>query len=174
MTSAALLSFLRSLHLGAPGWLWLLMLAPALFVVAFASLGDFTRGERIAQATLRTLVIGGLALALAQPTIRRDAGAVSAVALVDVSDSISDGDLASARALVRKLEQAPAPAVLGRALPIRVVRFAATPAEVIPTNTTATDAIARFDPTNAAGPATDLALAIALGSGLFPPAGPPP
>ena len=174
--TAALHSFLRSLQLGAPAWLWLLALTPALFLVAFASLGDFTRAERIAQAILRTLVLAGLALALAQPTVRRDAGAVSAVALVDVSDSVSDADLSSARALVRKLEQSPAPAVLGRALPIRVVRFAATPAEVIPTNsTTPSDAITRFDTTIApgAGAATDLALAMGLGSGLFDPAGIP-
>jgi Ca-activated chloride channel family protein len=175
MTTAALHSFLRSLQLGAPAWLWLLALTPALFLVAFASLGDFTRAERVAQAILRTLVLAGLALALAQPTVRRDAGAVSAVALVDVSDSVSEADLSSARALVRKLEQSPAPAVLGRALPIRVVRFAATPAEVIPTNTIASDAITRFDPAIApgAGAATDLALATGLGSGLFDPAGIP-
>ena len=43
----------------------------------------------IAQAMLRTLVLGGLALALAQPAVRRAAGGVGEVALVDVSDSVS-------------------------------------------------------------------------------------
>ena len=171
MSAAAVASLLHGLQLGAPGWLWLLVVAPALFVVAAASLGDFTRGERIAQAALRTLVIGGLAFALAQPAVRRDAGAVSAVALVDVSDSVSDGDLASARALVRKLEQAPGPTTLGRAIPVRVVRFAAAPGEVVPAGRATSDAIARFEAPG--GAATDLALAIGLGTGLFDPAGIP-
>ncbi len=86
-------AFARALHplvLGAPGWLLLLVVAPALFIVARWSLGDFTRGERIAQAVLRLLVLAGLALALARPALRRPAGDVSAVALVDVSDSVSD------------------------------------------------------------------------------------
>ncbi len=131
MTAAALLSFFHRLHLAAPAWLWLLAVAPALFLVAFASLGDFTRGERIAQSVLRTLVLAGLALALAQPTIRRDATAVSLVALADVSDSVSDADLDATRTLIRKLEQAPTPGVLSHPIPTRVVRFAATPAEVV-------------------------------------------
>ncbi len=172
MTATALLSFLHGLHLAAPAWLWLLAVTPVLFLVGFASLGDFTRGERIAQSVLRTLVLAGLALALAQPTIRRDATAVSLVALADVSDSVTDVDLAATRTLIHRLEQSPSPGVLARAIPPRVVRFAATPAEVVSsTSAHAADAVARFDPPG--GAATDLALAIGLGTGLFDPAGIP-
>jgi hypothetical protein len=169
-------AFARALYplvLGAPGWLLLLAVAPALFIVARWSLGDFTRGERIAQAVLRLLVLAGLALALARPALRRPAGDVSAVALVDVSDSVSDSDLTNARSLIRGLEQAAARRAPAHASPVRVVRFAATPEELVAPGhgRTAAEMVKRFEAPG--GAATDLALAMGLGAGLFDPAGIP-
>ena len=71
---------------------------PALWLFGRRSLADFSRGQLRVQALLRALVLAGVAAALAGPTLRRPARAVSAVALVDVSDSVSDGALAFATA----------------------------------------------------------------------------
>jgi uncharacterized membrane protein len=184
---------LRDVVLSAPSWLLLLLAAPALFWIGLASLGDFSRAQLALQSTLRTLVLAGLALALARPAIRRDASQISAVALVDVSDSISDRNLAEERRLIGALEQAIARRPLGRGIPLRVVCFATSPEEIASATTGAgadvranpavdsngnvnanakVNAIARFSAPDA-GAGTDIALALGLGAGLFDPAGIP-
>src|SRR5262249_49803071 len=87
---------------------------------------------------------------------RRSARAVSAVALVDVSDSVSDDALAFASQTVGALGRAAA--ARGDPQP-RIVRFAARAEEI-------TDGapIARLPAP--AGDATDLALAVGFGAGL--------
>ena len=81
-----------------PAWLLLLLATPALFVLLRRSLADFSRGQLALQAALRTLVLAGVAAALAGPQLRRPARALSVVALADVSDSVSDEALAFERA----------------------------------------------------------------------------
>jgi uncharacterized membrane protein len=145
-----------------PGWLLALLALPALWLFGRRSLADFSRGQLRVQALLRTLVLAGVAVALATPTLRRPARAVSAVALVDVSDSVSDGALAFANQAVSSLARA---AAERGDPPPRVVRFAARAEEV---------EAAAFTPRSAAvdrlpapaGAATDLALAAGLGAGL--------
>ena len=83
-----------------PLWLLALLALPALWLFGRRSLADFSRGQLRVQALLRTLVLAGVAIALATPTLRRPARAVSAVAQVDVSDSVSDGALAFANQAV--------------------------------------------------------------------------
>ncbi len=92
--------------------------------------------------------------------LRRPARAVSAVALVDVSDSVSDGALAFASTAVAGLARA---AAERGDPPPRVVRFAARAEEVAAFDPKA-PAIARLPPP--AGAATDLALAAGFGAGL--------
>jgi Ca-activated chloride channel homolog len=140
-----------------PAWLLLALAAPAIFLVATRSLGDFSRLQLTLQATLRTLVLAAVATALAGPSLRGPARNVSAVALVDVSDSMSEAALARASAAVAALRAAPGGAR------VRVVRFAAT-AEEIP----ARAPIARLPAP--LGSATDVALATSLGAGLVDPA----
>lgn len=150
----------RTLAFERPAWLLLVLAAaPPLFVLARRSLADFPRGQLALQALLRTLIVAGVAAALAGPTLRRPARAVSAVALVDVSDSVSDEALAGARAAVTALGRAAAER--GDPAP-RVVRFAARAEEIMGDDPAA--GIAR--PTPPAGAATDIALAANFGGGL--------
>jgi uncharacterized membrane protein len=166
---AALGALLPRLGFDHPAWLLLLAAIPPLFVVSLRSLGDFSRLQLTLQAMLRTLALGGVALALAGPSLRRPARAVSAVALVDVSDSITDAGLARARAAVAELERAAAASRLGpRAARLRVVRFADRPEEIGAGNQPAAAEVTRPPPPG--GGATDLALAVGYGAGLLDPA----
>jgi uncharacterized membrane protein len=142
-----------------PAWLLLVLATPALFLVALRSLADFSRLQLTLQATVRALVLAAVAVALAGPALRRPARAVSAVALVDVSDSIS------AAALERAADAAARLRAAGGAR-VHVVRFAATAEEV-----RAGEPVARLPPP--AGAATDLAFATSLGAGLVGEAGLP-
>jgi Ca-activated chloride channel homolog len=143
-----------------PAWLLLLLVAPLLFALVRRSLADFSPGQLALQAGLRTLLLAGVAAALAGPSWRRPARAVSAVVLLDVSDSVPEAGLSFERG---------AAAALGRAAatygdpPPRFVRFAARPEE-IPSTARAPIEIARFPAP--VGAATDLALAVDLGAGL--------
>jgi uncharacterized membrane protein len=144
-----------------PAWLLVLLAAPLLWLVATRwSLADFPAGQRRLQALLRTLVLAGVALTLAGPTLRRPARAISAVALVDVSDSVSDAALAFAGNAVGALARA---AAERGDPPPRVVRFAAR-AEEIDNTASAPLAIGRLPPPT--GAASDLALAAGFGAGL--------
>src|SRR5262245_6379046 len=88
----------RPVELLAPEWLHLVALAPIFFLVRIASLTDLTVAQQVVQATLRSLVIAALALALPRPSwITRD-DRVATTVLVDVSDSVTDAQLAAARA----------------------------------------------------------------------------
>ena len=143
-----------------PAWLLLLLATPALFVLLRRSLADFPRGQLALQAALRTLVLAGVAAALAGPQLRRPARTLSVVALADVSDSVSDEALAFERAGLSALAHA---AATRGDPPPRIVRFAARPEEVF-SGDPANLALSRFPPP--AGAATDAALAVGLGAGL--------
>ena len=133
---------------------------PLVWLMARRSLADFSASQLRAQGLLRALVLAGVAVALAGPTLRRQARAVSAVALVDVSDSVSDGALGFASTAVAGLARA---AAERGDPPPRVVRFAARAEEVAAFDPKA-PVIARLPPP--AGAATDLALAAGFGVGL--------
>ena len=139
-----------------PAWLLLALAAPLVFLVLRASLADFPRRQLVLQAVLRAALLVGVAVGLAGPSLRRPARAVSVVALADVSDSLSDGALASFSAAVTRLTAA---AAARGAPPPRIVRFAARPEE-----TESPAGIARFPAP--AGAATVLALAVGFGAGL--------
>ena len=144
------------LSLEHPLWLVALVAVGLLVLVVRRSLADFPRRQLRLQTLLRTLVFAGVALALAGPTLRRPARAVSAVALVDVSDSVSDDALAFADQAVRALGRA---AATRGDPPPRVVRFAARAEEIV-------DGAPVVRLPAPAGQATDLALAVGFGAGL--------
>ncbi|HVR00497.1 MAG TPA: VWA domain-containing protein [Polyangia bacterium] len=149
---------MSALAFDRPAWLLLVLVTPALFVIATRSLGDFSRAQLASQATLRALVLGAVAVALAGPSLRRTARAVSAVALLDVSDSMSDAALARAGEAVSALRAAAA----RTGSRLRLVRFAATAEEL---RADGSAPLARFPPP--LGAASDLALATSLGAGLL-------
>jgi uncharacterized membrane protein len=141
-----------------PAWLLVMLAAPLLWLAARRSLADFSTGQRRVQTLVRALVLAGVAIALAGPSVRRPARAVSAVALVDVSDSVSDAALAFAGDAVGRLARV---AAERGDPPPRVVRFAARAEEI---DAAKSAAIARLAPPAGAG--TDLALAAGFGAGL--------
>lgn len=93
----------RDLVLGQPAALWLLPLAllPYLLVVARRSLVDLPGWQVALQALVRLLVLAGLALALAVPTLQSPRRGKTVVLAVDVSASVDDGQLAAARRQVQ-------------------------------------------------------------------------
>ncbi|MES1205217.1 MAG: hypothetical protein ABUS79_04695, partial [Pseudomonadota bacterium] len=148
-----------------PRWLWLLVICwPAVWIVALATRRQEGRAPWIA-AVIRTALLTGLVIAAARPVRVSDVSAVSAVALLDVSASVSNGELQRAQRLIDALSRA---AVSPHEL--RVVRFAAAPMEV------RTNAGGGFSPAAATRPDgdgafdTDIASALGLAAGLGDPA----
>jgi Ca-activated chloride channel homolog len=143
-----------------PRWLAVLGCAPYVVMAALLSVGDAPRGRRLMQAGLRFVFLTVLGLTLARPATRREERAVSVVALVDVSTSITDGQLAEEREFAQRLARA-AEGRGRRAAEVRVVRFAAQAEELAEG---AAAAIGRAP--GKEGQETDLAAAIGLGLGL--------
>jgi len=156
---SALFGAMSDGHLSFEHPLWLLVLpaAPLVWLIVRRSLADFARGQLRVQALVRALVLAGVVVALAGPTSRRPARAVSAVALVDVSDSVSDTAIAFAGQTVAALTRA---AAERGDPPPRVVQFAARAEEIDAKNRP----LARLPAPD--GAATDLALAVGFGAGL--------
>jgi Ca-activated chloride channel family protein len=145
---------MRSLVLEAPRWLWLLAAAPYLIAAAARSMTDASAGRRVAQTALRLLFVALGALVLAGPGLRRVETAISAVALVDGSASLSDAQLAEEGHFVEALRGA----ARARGASLRVVGFGADPEELTGPGL------------RAAHPGdTDLGLALGLGLGLLDP-----
>src|SRR5688500_6855885 len=125
--SAAMENLTSSWQLAHPGWLVLL----ALVIPYLATVGwPFARGLRGRLAlVLRVAWLASIVLALAGPSFERPQTAVSVTALGDVSDSVGDGELDRARALLAKLHRDSGYA--GRDIHLAVARFARSPAEVV-------------------------------------------
>jgi len=92
----------REAVLAHPEALWLMPMAvlPLLVVVLSKTLVDLSRVQLALQLLLRVAVLMAVALALALPSLRSPIRGKSVVFVVDVSDSVDDGQLAEARALV--------------------------------------------------------------------------
>ncbi len=151
----------RSVRMARPRWLALLACAPCLVAGALVALTDTGFRRRLAHAGLRFAFLTLLAVALARPTLEYVERAVSLVALVDVSTSMSDAALADAVGFVTALEQEaekldPRPSV-------RKIRFAAEPAEW-PQSPAALPRLA-----GGLADETDLALALSFARGLHDP-----
>jgi len=150
----------KPIDLLSPQWLHLLAVVPAFYVIRVLSLTDLSLAQQILQATLRSLVIAGLAVALARPSWITETNKVATVVLVDVSDSISDKQLAAAKSYVDDLEKSEGAGNL------QLVTFAEKPLVVRkPDGQPLSSAIVRHA---GAGAGTDTQAAMQLAYGIFP------
>ncbi|MBX3272042.1 MAG: VWA domain-containing protein [Sandaracinaceae bacterium] len=146
----------------APPALAIVGVTPLLFFVLSLSLADLPPLQRWLGALLRAALVACLALALARLARSTDVTRVATVLLVDVSESVPDAALARARREVAEIWGARGEN------DVRLVTFAAD-ARVVPLGGEAgvPGALARHDGADGAG--TDLAAALQLAYGLFPP-----
>nr|MDQ3031080.1 VWA domain-containing protein [Myxococcota bacterium] len=152
----------------APRWLALTSIAPLIALGAWRSLADLPHAQRWIGVTLRTLLLGTLALALARPARTTDATRIAVVLLVDVSDSVSDTDLVRARDRVEATWRA------RDENDVRLVTFARD-ARVVPLGDGAEEDAAlpplerHGEVGSEANAGTDVEAALQLAYGLFPP-----
>ncbi|MEZ4368988.1 MAG: VWA domain-containing protein [Kofleriaceae bacterium] len=151
-----------------PRWFHLVALAPFFYLIRVWSLTDLSVLQQLVQATLRTLVIAAIGVALARPSwVTRDSK-VATVALVDVSDSVSEPQLAAARRFLGELAAARGEGSL------QVVTFAEKPR--VERAEGGTYPLARHQAApgaggkaaSAAGAGTDIQAAMQLAYGLYP------
>ncbi len=146
-------------ELAEPRWLMLLALLPITLASAHRSLADLPRAQLVLSGALRGLGIVLLALALAEPARTTDVTRTSVVFAIDVSDSITDRDLARAEDLVRAAIEARGENT------IAVVSFAATSERVpVDLEDPASFHVARHED----GAASDLGGALRLALALHP------
>lgn len=159
-TSITIMLGSRPVDLLSPQWLHLFAVVPAFYVIRVLSLTDLSIAQQVLQATLRSLVIAGLAIALARPSWITETNKVATVVLVDVSESISDKQLAAARCYVDDLEKAEGPGNL------QLVTFAEKPLVARKrSGQPLSAAVARHA---GAGAGTDVQAAMQLAYGIFP------
>ncbi len=150
----------KPITLLAPDWLHLVAIIPAFFVLRVLSLTDLSVLQQVVQASLRSLVIAGIAIALARPSWITQTNKVSTVVLIDVSDSISDKQLSAAKDYVDQIESKVGDGNL------QLVTFAEKPTAVRkPEGQKLSAAIARHA---GGGAGTDIQSAMQLAYGLFP------
>lgn len=150
----------RQFELVAPRWLGLLCIIPLLVLVRSASLVDMSRLQQALSVILRGLIVVGLALALARPTVTSSESLTSTVFLVDVSDSVSDDQIATAERIVQDAYKTRG------GNDVKLITFARRP-EVIPLGSQNSAKLARHKGKRA-GEHSDLQSAIQHAYGLFP------
>src|SRR5262249_9748995 len=133
---------------------------PFVFWALGVSLSDLSRPQQILMGAVRSLLFVGAAAALARPSTVIDATKIATVVLVDVSDSVSDKQLAAAQAYVDAAWRARAADRGVRVGASRAGRARPPPA-------------ARPPPRGARheghGAGTDIQAALQLAYGLYPP-----
>jgi Mg-chelatase subunit ChlD len=150
----------RPIDLLRPSALYLVAIVPVFYLLRTLSLTDLSLAQQLTQATLRSLVIAGIAIALARPSWITEQSKVATIALVDVSDSVSDKQLAAARAYVDQLAAAAGDGNL------QLITFAEQPIAVRKADGQPLSArIARHP---GAGAGTDTQAAMQLAYGMYP------
>ncbi len=96
----------RTIDFLSPAWFYLVALVPYFFVVRTQSLTDVSLAQQYIATGVRSLLVIGLAVALARPVWSTTDDKVATVVLVDVSDSITDQQLAATRAYVDSFDGA--------------------------------------------------------------------
>jgi Mg-chelatase subunit ChlD len=96
----------RTIDFLSPVWFYLVALTPYFFVVRTQSLTDVSLAQQYLATGVRSLLLVGLAGALARPVWTTTDDKVATVVLVDVSDSITDKQLDGARQFVDALDKA--------------------------------------------------------------------
>jgi uncharacterized membrane protein len=89
----------------SPAALWLLLVVPLIFAVQLAGRTNFSPPQRWLQTAIRSLLVAGLALALARPVISTASSRESVIYLVDVSHSISSAAIESAARKIDELNE---------------------------------------------------------------------
>lgn len=143
-----------------PAWLELAAVIPFVFWALGVSLSDLSRPQQILVGTVRSLLFVGAAVALARPSTVTDATKIATVVLVDVSDSVSDKQLAAAQTYVDAAWRARAADDA-----MYVVSFAERPV-LVPANDSAAPRVTRHA---GHGAGTDIQAALQLAYGLYPP-----
>ncbi len=153
----------RPITLLSPVWLHIVAVVPVFYLLRVLSLTDLSIAQQVFQSTLRSLVVAGFAIALARPSWVTQTSKVATIALVDVSDSISDKQLAAAKAYVDQLD-ADAAKHDGT---LQLVTFAEKPLAIHRDDATAkpSDGVKRHV---GAGAGTDVQAAMQLAYGMFP------
>jgi uncharacterized membrane protein len=146
----------------APRMLLTLAVAPLLVWVVTRSLADLPRIQRWLAVGLRIVLVGCLALALARLARTSETTRVSTVFLVDVSESVTDEAIDDARAIVQETWDARGEN------DVQLVAFGRD-ARVVPLATEAEEIPAIERPGGESGAGSDLASAVQLAYGLFPP-----
>jgi uncharacterized membrane protein len=132
---------------------------PLVFGALGASLVDLSRAQQAISAAVRALLLALVAVALARPSMLDARRTVATVVLVDVSDSISDRQLAAARKLVDEVR-----ASRRGDDTLKLVAFAQHPRLVDLPDDKPTPPLPRLD-----GAGSDLEAALQLAYGLYPP-----
>ncbi len=144
----------------APHWLLMVCVVPVFYLLRVLSLTDLSLLQQVVQSTLRSLVIATVAIALARPSWITTQSKVSTVVLVDVSDSVSEKQLAAARTYIDEIAAATGDGNL------MLVTFAEKPKVVrAKTGESLSSLIARHP---GAGAGTDTQSAMQLAYGLYP------
>jgi uncharacterized membrane protein len=76
---------------GHPGWLWLLLLVPAIVIAGLFSRRKLSRARTITVLVIRSVLVAMLALALSEPGTKKRSDYVTAYFLLDRSGSIPEG-----------------------------------------------------------------------------------
>jgi len=150
----------RPIDLLRPAALYLIAIVPVFYLLRVLSLTDLSLSQQLTQATLRSLVIIGIAIAVARPSWITEQSKVSTVVLIDVSDSVSDKQLAAARAYVDSIEAAQGDGNL------QLVTFAEKPIVVRKQDGKPLSAVIARHP--GAGAGTDTQAAMQLAYGIYP------
>ncbi len=149
----------RPVDLLSPQWLHLAAIVPAFYVLRVLSLTDLSILQQVVQSTLRSLVVIGVAIALARPSWITEQSKVSTVILVDVSDSISEKQLDAAKNYVDEIAKE------GGDGNLQLITFAEKPTVVRASDGTLSAAIKRHV---GGGAGTDIQAAMQLAYGLYP------
>jgi len=150
----------RDIELVAPAWLYLIALVPYLWLVRGESLTDLSLAQQALSLGVRSLLVIGAAVALARPTTVARDDKLATVFLADVSESISDKQLAAAQAYLDD-----AWAKKRSEDKMFLVTFAERP-RVVRAPDERAPRIVRHDK---AGAGTDIQAALQLAYGLYPP-----
>ncbi len=144
----------------SPAWLFLCCIIPTIFLLRVISLTDLSLTQQVLQASLRALVVAGVAIALARPSWITEQSKVSTVVLVDVSDSVSEKQLDAAKKYVDEMQ-----AASGDEGNFQLITFAEKPQVVRAGDGKLSASIKRH---LGAGAGTDTQAAMQLAYGLYP------
>jgi Mg-chelatase subunit ChlD len=149
--------FERPIDFLQPSWFYLVLVVPYFFVIRTVSLTDVSDFQQYLSTIFRSLVLAGLAIALARPTWTDTDNKVATIVLVDVSESVSEKQLTQSRDYARSVI-----AAKGSDDQVFLVSFAEHPYFI---RDGKPDSIVRHAN---AGAGTNIQAALQLGYGIYP------